>query len=81
MKLTVHFHSYFRELAGVSQASFDLPPDSTLRDLTVKIYEKFPALQPLEKSTLKAVGVEYQRNDHILREGDEISLFPPVQGG
>jgi molybdopterin converting factor small subunit len=28
-----------------------------------------------------AVGVEYQTQDYLLREGDEVSLFPPVQGG
>jgi len=25
--------------------------------------------------------VDYQGADYILQEGDEVSLFPPVQGG
>ena len=33
------------------------------------------------KSTLIAVGLYYQGPDHVLQEGDEVSLFPPVQGG
>jgi molybdopterin converting factor small subunit len=28
-----------------------------------------------------AVGVEYQQRAYVLQEGDEVSLFPPVQGG
>jgi molybdopterin converting factor small subunit len=25
--------------------------------------------------------VDYQPRDHRLKDGDEVSLFPPVQGG
>ena len=32
-------------------------------------------------STLIAVGVDYQPKDYVLKDGDEVSLFPPVQGG
>jgi molybdopterin converting factor small subunit len=35
----------------------------------------------MQKSTLMAVGVDYQDRACILKEGDEVSLFPPVQGG
>jgi molybdopterin converting factor small subunit len=30
---------------------------------------------------LVAVGVEYQGPEYVLKPGDEVSLFPPVQGG
>jgi molybdopterin converting factor small subunit len=30
---------------------------------------------------LVAVGVDYQAGDYVLAPGDEVSLFPPVQGG
>jgi molybdopterin converting factor small subunit len=30
---------------------------------------------------LLAVGVEYQPRSYVLKDGDEVSLFPPVQGG
>jgi molybdopterin converting factor small subunit len=35
----------------------------------------------MQNSTLIAVGVEYQSRDYVLKDGDEVSLFPPVQGG
>jgi molybdopterin converting factor small subunit len=35
----------------------------------------------MQKSTLLAVGVDYQPRHYILNEGDEVSFFPPVQGG
>ena len=42
---------------------------------------KFPKLSPMRKSTLLVVGVDYQSHEYILQDGDEVSLFPPVQGG
>ena len=35
----------------------------------------------MQSSTLKAVGVNYQPDEFLLSDDDEISLFPPVQGG
>ena len=41
----------------------------------------FPKLGAMRKATLMAIGVDYQDRTYVLREGDEVSLFPPVQGG
>ena len=38
-------------------------------------------LAEARNSTLKAVGLDYQDDDFVLSDGDEVSLFPPVQGG
>lgn len=81
MQVTVHFYSYFKELAGTAQAALDLPPQATLDFLRARILEQFPRLAPLQKSMLAAVGVEYQPWSFALSEGDEVSFFPPVQGG
>jgi molybdopterin converting factor small subunit len=81
MKITVTFHSYFRDLAGCANVSIELPQGASLAQLFALVHERFPKLKAMEKSTLIAVGLEYQRGEHILRDGDEVSLFPPVQGG
>ena len=46
-----------------------------------QIMARFPKLAAMKKSTLIAVGVDYQLRDFVLKDGDEVSLFPPVQGG
>jgi len=46
-----------------------------------KLFARFPKLAGARNSLLVAVGVDYQGADYVLREGDEVSLFPPVQGG
>ena len=81
MKVTVTFHSYFRELTGCTEVEEQLPEGTRLDELMKRMQERFPKLRSMERSTLMAVGVEYQPGEYILREGDEVSLFPPVQGG
>ena len=81
MIVHVSFHSYFKELAGVAQTTESLPTGATLGELHDRLTERFPKLAAMRKSTLLAVGVEYQPRSHALAEGDEVSLFPPVQGG
>jgi molybdopterin converting factor small subunit len=81
MRVRVHFYSYYKELAGCALTEEDLPAPSTVQDLLTRVSDRFPRLAGLAKSTLFAVGVEYQGRDYVLQEGDEVSLFPPVQGG
>lgn len=81
MQVTVHFYSYFRDLTRCSELSQALPQSSTIADLLGKLFARFPELARMKNSTLVAVGVEYQPRDYVLKEGDEVSLFPPVQGG
>lgn len=81
MKVRVLFHSYFRELTGCSEIDRELPESSTLGELLRQLHSEFPKLKPMERSTLLVVDVEYQNAEYRLQDGDEVSLFPPVQGG
>ncbi|HTL58767.1 MAG TPA: MoaD/ThiS family protein [Candidatus Limnocylindrales bacterium] len=81
MRVTVSFYSYFKDLTGCKETSQELPDGSTLGDLLPKLNVRFPKLEPMEKSMLVAVGLDYQSRNYILKEGDVVSLFPPVQGG
>ncbi len=81
MRVTVCFYSYYKDLTGCAQAAETLPSGTTLEDLYRKLTARFPKLATMQKSTLMAVGVDYQAKDYVLKEGDEVSLFPPVQGG
>ncbi len=81
MQITVHFYSYFKELTGCLTTTEEISDGSTIADLQARLIGKFPKLGAMQKSTLIAVGVEYQGKDHLLKHGDEVSLFPPVQGG
>jgi molybdopterin converting factor small subunit len=60
---------------------FDLRDDSRVSDLLENIYAKFPALRAHDKSILVSAGVEFIDRDYQLKDGDEIAIMPPVQGG
>jgi len=81
MSVTVHFYSYFKDLGGCAQATEEVAPGSTIAELQQKLFARFPKLSAMQKSMLVAVGVDYQPRTYVLKEGDEVSLFPPVQGG
>ena len=81
MQISIQFHSYFKDLAGCSGTSEGLPDGATLGELHCRLMTRFPKLAAMERSTLIAVGFEYQPKTYALKEGDEVSLFPPVQGG
>ena len=81
MNVTVCFYSYFKDLTGCAQTTQIVADGSTLDDLFNKIAARFPKLEAMRKCTLLAVGVDYQDRGYVLKAGDEVSLFPPVQGG
>lgn len=81
MRVTVHFYSYVRDLTGCAATTETVPEGGTLGDLVDALGQRFPKLGAMQKSMLIAVGVEYQNRSHRLQEGDDVSLFPPVQGG
>jgi molybdopterin synthase catalytic subunit len=81
MKITVQFFSFFRQIAGCNELSLDLPDSATVADALAQLYTKFPRFKEAEKSTLIAVGVEFANRTGKLRDGDVLSLMPPLQGG
>jgi molybdopterin synthase sulfur carrier subunit len=80
-EVKVNFYSFFKELAGCASSALRVPAGSTLNSFVNLVLKHFPRLEPLRKSMLVAVGVEYQDRNYLLQPGDEVSLFPPVQGG
>lgn len=81
MQIRVQFYSYFKELTGCAETIETVATGATLGVLYDQLITRFPKLGAMKKSTLLAVAVDYQPHDYVLQEGDEVSLFPPVQGG
>jgi molybdopterin synthase catalytic subunit len=81
MSVTICFYSCLKDLTGCAQTRETVPAGSTLGDLLKALAARFPELGAMEKSTLMAVGLDYQDRSYVLQEGDEVSLLPPVQGG
>ena len=81
MKVRVRFFSYFRDLAACETVEQELADGQRISDLLDLVGRRFPKLERAKNCTLTAVGLDYVPQDHHLKDGDEVSLFPPVQGG
>jgi molybdopterin synthase catalytic subunit/molybdopterin converting factor small subunit len=68
-----------KDWLGASPATLELRDGATVADLLARLAESHPpkALRGIAVS----VNAEYATRTHILREGDEVGLLPPVSGG
>ena len=81
MKVQVRLFARYREAAGRDRVELELPDGGTAEAAWDAVSRRFPVLGPYRPFTLFAVSNDYVGPDHLLREGDELSLFPPVSGG
>lgn len=81
MQIHVTFFAQSRDLAGCADTLETISPGMTTNELMEKLLERFPKLASLQSSLRVAVGVDYQNGDYLLRDGDEVAILPPMQGG
>jgi molybdopterin converting factor small subunit len=79
MIIELQYFSQLRDLKG--PASVKVPTSTTVGELLDKLSAEIPELKSWNSHLLVAVGYEYVGRNHVLREGDQLSLMPPVQGG
>lgn len=56
-------------------------PSPTVRQLLEEVRRVKPILEPSLGTVIVAVNKEFASKDQVIRDGDEIALFPPVSGG
>lgn len=81
MTLRVQFFSHLRDVTGASDFDAHVPEGASVADLLNVLYGQYPKLCEWDSSILIGAGVEFVDRDYLLKEGDEIAVMPPVQGG
>ena len=81
VQVHVTFFAQSRDLAGCAGTAESISPGMTIHDLMERLLVRFPKLASLQSSLRVAVGVDYQNGDYLLRDGDEVAILPPMQGG
>src|ERR1035438_8590400 len=79
MRVRVLPFGVMKDWLGESPATVELPAGATVADLLARLSET-QAHQAL-RGIAVSVNAEYATTAHILREGDEVGLLPPVSGG
>jgi molybdopterin converting factor subunit 1 len=77
----LRFFASLRERLKASEAERTLAEGTTIADLWAGLCRERPDLDPLSGSISFAVNREYVERGHVLRDGDEVALIPPVSGG
>jgi molybdopterin synthase catalytic subunit len=81
MQIQVRLFATLRQLAGWSRQPLELPEGATLDDALAAIDVRYPALTIGKRTFYAAVNQKYAKGDQVLRDGDEVAIFPPVSGG
>ena len=77
----VKLFATLRQEAGWSEQAVSAPDDCTLGNLMQLLVEATPNLKLTGRAVYAAVNQSYAKSEHVLIDGDEVAIFPPVSGG
>jgi molybdopterin synthase catalytic subunit len=81
MRISVLYFAVFRERLGRDGEELELPAGATVADAVAKLGETHAAIAQLRGKFRCAVNQDFTEDSHVLRDGDELALIPPVAGG
>lgn len=77
MAITAKFFASLRESLQMDENNVQVPEANTVADVW-RLATEGAEMPP---NTLMAVNMEYVKEDHQVKDGDEVAFFPPVSGG
>jgi len=77
----VLFFGSARDLTGHIEISLTLPGSINAAQAFAEVLQSYPELQRFGRSLLFAVNQEYAPRELMIKDGDELAVFPPVSGG
>jgi molybdopterin synthase catalytic subunit len=81
MKIRVRLWGGLTEAAGLTEDVFDIDAAATAADVIALLEEKAPRLAGYRSATRIAINADIVGPETALKDGDELSLLPPVAGG
>jgi molybdopterin synthase sulfur carrier subunit len=81
MRVTVRYFATFRRVAGVDKEEVEVSEGTTVGSLVSTLGNLHAELIDLRDIVNVSVNLAHAGPDHVLRDGDEVGIFPPVSGG
>jgi molybdopterin synthase catalytic subunit len=81
VKVRVLFFGAARDVVDQNPLEISLAAPATVATAFQSLVAKFAELERFGRSLLFAVNQEYATPDTMLKENDELAVFPPVSGG
>ncbi|MEX2247133.1 MAG: molybdopterin converting factor subunit 1 [Dehalococcoidia bacterium] len=81
MTVNVRLFAGLHDLVGKRDIVLDLPDGATIAQLRHRLAEEYPIVEAFLSTLVCAVDEEYVPSEHVLAQGDNVALIPPVSGG
>jgi molybdopterin synthase catalytic subunit len=81
VSIRVLFFGAARDVVDANPLALSLDEPATVGSAFQSLVERFSQLERFGRSLLFAVNQEYATPDTLLKENDELAVFPPVSGG
>lgn len=81
MLITVKLFASYRDLLGEDDLQIEMRDGGTVGEALEVLRENYPALSEQGYSPLTACNLEHVSKSHVMQDGDELAIFPPVSGG
>lgn len=82
MKIRVVFYGGLKQTVGAREDMLDVPQEAlAVGELGHLLTARYPALGPRLHTVAYVVNETIVDSDHLLHDGDEAALLPPVSGG
>lgn len=81
MHLKIRLFASCAEAVGHKEISVATPGKMTIKSLKKHLAVLYPELVPILPTLAFAINGESAKADSSLRDGDEVSVLPPVSGG
>ena len=81
IEVRVRYFAMVRELLGTSEETRTVEAGTSVGALLDAIVAEHPRLAGAKRTTMLMVNRKYAEVDHVLANGDEVALIPPVSGG
>lgn len=79
--VNVRLYAGLQDMIGARDVQLQVPDGATIGQLRDRLGEEYPVVQAFLPTLVCAVDEEYVPSDHVLHDGDNVALIPPVSGG
>jgi len=77
----MRYFAFVREQLGKSKETFELSDGSTVAQALDLAFASSERVRNAQAAMMVMVNQTYQPRDHVLANGDEVAVIPPVSGG
>jgi len=81
MRVTAKFFATFKDLMGTGTLVLDFPGSISVGDFKQMLTQNYPILDPVMSHAIISRNRKFAQDDEVIRDLDEIAVFPPVSGG